>query len=84
MLMPYLIKNTVTKRDNQSGGRLCIPFIIQSLLYSGIELLRTVHNGNEIHWLGFVYRFIVGKSATSFYYIVVLAQLMAGSTNDYW
>ena len=54
------------------GGRLCIPFMIWSLLYSGLELLKIVHSGNEIHWLGFVYRFIVGKSATPFYYIVVL------------
>lgn len=57
------------------GGRLCIPFIIWSLLYSGLELLKTVHSGNEIHWMGFIYRFIVGKSATPFYYIVVLVQL---------
>lgn len=57
------------------GGRLCIPFMIWSLLYSGLELLKIVHSGNEIHWLGFVYRFIVGKSATPFYYIVVLMQL---------
>lgn len=49
--------------------------MIWSLLYSGLELLRFVHSGNEIHWLGFVYRFIVGKSATPFYYIVVLVQL---------
>ena len=51
------------------------PFIIWSLLYSGLELLKTVHSGNEIHWLGVIYRFIVGKSATPFYYIVVLMQL---------
>lgn len=57
------------------GGRLCIPFMIWSLLYSGLELLKIVHSGNEIHWFGFVYRFIVGKSATPFYYIVVLVQL---------
>ena len=43
------------------GGRLCIPFMIWSLLYSGLELLKIVHSGNEIHWFGFVYRFIVGK-----------------------
>lgn len=54
---------------------MCIPFIIWSLLYNGLELLRTVYSGNEVHWLGFVYRFIVGKSATPFYYIVVLMQL---------
>lgn len=56
-------------------GRLCIPFMIWSLLYSGLELLKIVHSGNEIHWFGFVYQFIVGKSATPFYYIVVLVQL---------
>lgn len=49
--------------------------MIWSLLYSGLELLKTVHSGNEIHWFGFVYRFIVGKSATPFYYIVVLVLL---------
>lgn len=49
--------------------------MIWSLLYSGLELLKIIHSGNEIHWLGFVYRFIVGKSATPFYYIVVLMQL---------
>lgn len=56
-------------------GATCIPFMIWSLLYSGFELLKTIHSGNEIHWLGLAYRFIVGKSATPFYYIVVLAQL---------
>lgn len=60
---------------NYRGGRLCIPFMIWSLLYSGLELLNTVHSGNEIHWFGFVCRFIVGKSSTPFYYIVVLVQL---------
>ena len=30
------------------------PFIIWSLLYSGLELLKTVHSGNEIHWLGVI------------------------------
>lgn len=56
-------------------GRLCIPFIVWSLLYSGLSFLKIVHSGNEIYWLGFIYRFIVGKSATPFYYIVVLMQL---------
>lgn len=56
------------------GGRLCIPFMIWSLLYSGLSLLKVVHSGNEIYWLGVVYRFIVGKSATPFYYIIVLMQ----------
>lgn len=57
------------------GGRLCIPFMIWSLLYSGLSLLKVVHSGSEIHWLGFIYRFIVGKSATPFYYIIVLILL---------
>lgn len=49
--------------------------MIWSLLYSGLSLLKVVHSGNEIQWLGFIYRFIVGKSATPFYYIIVLMQL---------
>lgn len=57
------------------GGRLCIPFIIWSIIYSGLTLLKSIYNGSEIHWLGFAYRFAVGKSATPFYYIVVLMQL---------
>lgn len=57
------------------GRRLCIPFMIWSLRYSCLSLLKVVHSGSEIHWLGFIYRFIVGKSATPFYYIVVLVQL---------
>lgn len=57
------------------GGRLCIPFVIWSLIYSELTLLKNIYNGVEINWLGFVYRFIVGKSATPFYYIVVLIQL---------
>lgn len=57
------------------GGRLCIPFIVWSLLYSGLSFLKIAHSGHEIRWMGFVYRFIVGKSATPFYYIVVLVQL---------
>lgn len=49
--------------------------MLWSLLYSCLSLLKFVHSGSEIHWLGFIYRFIVGKSATPFYYIVVLVQL---------
>lgn len=37
--------------------------------------MKNIYNGSEIHWLGFAYRFIIGKSATPFYYIVVLMQL---------
>lgn len=57
------------------GERLWIPFATWSLLYSGISLTKDFHHGVTIHWLGYIYRFIVGKSATPFYYIVVLIQL---------
>lgn len=57
------------------GGRLCVPFVIWSLLYSGISLVKDSHHGVSVNWLGYLYRFIVGKSATPFYYIVVLIQL---------
>lgn len=69
----FSYKNWIIHR----GRRLCIPFVIWSLLYSGLDLLKNVHNGTEIQWLGFIYRFFVGKSATPFYYIVVLIQLTA-------
>lgn len=61
--------------DFKSGGRLCIPFVVWSLLYSGISLAKDICHGVSVHWLGYIYRFIVGKSATPFYYIVVLIQL---------
>lgn len=57
------------------GGRLCVPFVIWSLLYSGISLVKDSHHGVSVNWLGYLYRFIVGKSTTPFYYIVVLIQL---------
>lgn len=57
------------------GVRLCIPFIIWSLLYNGISLAKDIYHRKSIHWLGYIYRFVVGKSATPFYYIVVLIQL---------
>ena len=34
-----------------------------------------IHHGVSVNWLGYVYRFVVGKAATPFYYIVVLIQL---------
>lgn len=61
--------------DFKSGGRLCVPFVIWSLLYSGISLVKDSHHGVSVNWLGYLYRFIVGKSTTPFYYIVVLIQL---------
>ena len=60
---------------NRGGARLCVPFVIWSLFYSGISLAKDIHHGKSIHWLGYVYRFVIGKSATPFYYIVVLIQL---------
>ena len=55
--------------------RLCIPFVIWSLVYSGLDLLKNVHSEEEINWIRYAYRFIVGKSAVPFYYIVVLMQM---------
>lgn len=60
---------------NRGGARLCIPFVIWSLFYSGISLAKDIHHGGGVNWLGYIYRFVVGKSTTPFYYIVVLIQL---------
>ena len=68
----YNYKSWLTTRG---GGRLLIPFVIWSLLYSGVNVLWNIHKGEEINWLGVIYRFIVGKSVTPFYYIIVLFQL---------
>ena len=38
-------------------------------------MAKDICHGVSVHWLGYIYRFIVGKSATPFYYIVVLIQL---------
>lgn len=37
--------------------------------------MKDARRGTTINWIGYAYRFIVGKSATPFYYIVVLIQL---------
>lgn len=57
------------------GGRLLIPFTIWSIFYSCVSILQAIHKQQEINWFGVVCRFIIGKSATPFYYIVVLLQL---------
>lgn len=57
------------------GGRLLIPFVIWSIFYSGISILHAALEHQEINWVGVVGRFLIGKSATPFYYIVVLLQL---------
>lgn len=57
-------------------GRLCVHFVIWSLLYSGLSLAKDIHHGMSINLLGFIYRFVVGKSATPFYYIVVMIQFI--------
>lgn len=38
-------------------------------------MAKDIHHETSIHWMGYVYRFVVEKSATPFYYIVVLIQL---------
>ncbi len=55
--------------------RLLIPYLLYSFLYSAFTVLRTVHLGQSIDWKGIIYNFIVGKSATPLYYILVLLQL---------
>lgn len=49
--------------------------MIWSLLYSGASLVSDIHHGVTVHWLEYAYRFVVGKSTTPLYYIVVLIQL---------
>lgn len=60
--------------NKSGGGRLLIPFVIWSIFYSVISILQAIRKQQEINWVGVVGRFIIGKSATPFYYIVVLFQ----------
>lgn len=57
------------------GGRLLVPFIIWSLFYSAVSLLQSLRSEEKVNWPGLICRLLTGKSATPFYYIVVLFQL---------
>lgn len=67
----FSYKDWILNRGGATGRTL----VIWSLLYSGISLAKDIHHGVSVNWLGYVYRFVVGKAATPFYYIVVLIQL---------
>lgn len=57
---------------SQSGGvRLIIPYLIWSLVYESISIVR----GNSIELFTIVKHLLIGKAASPFYYIVVLVQL---------
>lgn len=58
-----------------NGGGQTVRTLCNLVFYSGISLAKDIHHGKSIHWLDYVYRFVIGKSATPFYYIVVLIQL---------
>ena len=59
----------------ERGGRLFIPFVLWSLLYSLIAVAGALYHGNSIEVAKLLAKFIVGKAAVPFYYIVVLIQL---------
>ena len=54
---------------------MIIPFIIWSFVYSGISIIQAIREGTQISKISYVCRFIIGKAATPFYYIIVLIQL---------
>lgn len=59
----------------RGGGRLLIPFILWSVFYSMILIMPQVIHHKDVNWSKIMFRFITGKAATPFYYIVVLLQL---------
>ena len=56
---------------NSRGGRLLLPYLIWSIVFIGIGIIR---NGLDIKHM--VYCLLSGKAAAPFYYIVVLLQLL--------
>ncbi|MDO4317088.1 MAG: acyltransferase [Lachnospiraceae bacterium] len=57
------------------AGRLIKPFLVWSVFYSLLTILRTAAKGNDIDWIVIACRFFTGKSSAQLYYILVLLQL---------
>lgn len=56
--------------------RLMIPFLLWSIFYSGINIVRDIKDHQIIDWQNLIFKFIIGKASTQLYYIVVLMQLV--------
>ena len=72
----------VTKCENvpksyiiNRGGRLLIPFILWSIFYSLIDIIKDLIKGEQIQILSIFVKIAVGKASTPLYYIFVLMQL---------
>ena len=84
-LAGYFVNNTyvISKDFNykqwiiEGGVRLLLPFLLWSLFYSVVSVLQSVLHGEQIQVVKLISRLIVGKSATPFYFIIVLLQLTA-------
>ena len=57
------------------GGYLLVPFCIWSTFYTVVSVIQSLAAEESVSWLKIIYRFVVGKASTPFYYIVVLIQL---------
>ncbi len=55
--------------------RLLVPFFLWSFFYSGVSVAGSILEQETINWTDIILRIFVGKSATPFYYILVLLQL---------
>ena len=65
------VKNNCTFFLLNRGVRLIIPYLIWSLVYESLSIVR----GNSIDLFTIVKHLLIGKAASPFYYIVVLVQL---------
>lgn len=81
-LSGYFVKPEKYYEKTTEGGylryrteRLLIPFVVWSLIYSMVSILPDILSGQPVDFVKIVCRFIVGKAATPFYYIIVLVQL---------
>lgn len=79
-LSGYFINTDTVQKNYKSyitlrAGRLIKPFLVWSVFYSLLTILRTAAKGNDIDWIVVACRFFTGKSSSQLYYILVLLQL---------
>lgn len=54
------------------GGRLLIPYLMWSIVYLGLDIVRIIIHGDTVQWADILLRLLTGQAIVPFYYIVVL------------
>ncbi|RMC92309.1 acyltransferase [Clostridium autoethanogenum] len=70
-----VVKENVVKYYQNRGGRLLIPLLIWSAVYSLFKIGISLINHEQIGYCKLIYQALTGQAAWPFYYIFVLLQL---------